>query len=97
VVQIPLPKAAGRDRGTLGARADDVKKAGGIVAEVNAYGQSKIRHCGFMAREQKQPPSLTDGQFVVARTKPSVVDALLLTIRPISIADAVRKGHGLTK
>jgi len=49
------------------------------------------------AREQKRPPLLTDGQFVVAKTKPSVVDALLLTIRPISIADAVRKMHGRTK
>jgi hypothetical protein len=38
-----------------------------------------------------------DERSVVARTKPSVVDALLLTLRPISIAEAVAKRHGRTK
>ena len=66
------------------ARAVTMQKSGGIVAEVNAYGQSKIRHCD----------SRHENKYGLTRTKPSVVDALLLTIRPISIAEAVRKRHG---
>jgi hypothetical protein len=54
-----------------------------------------------MTSKQKRPPLLTscrtDEQSTLARTKPSVVDALLLTLRPISIADPVATRHGRTK
>jgi len=72
-----------------------------ILAKAKADGQSKIRHCRPMRSKQKRPPLLTscctDEQSTVASTKPSVVDALLLTLRPISIADPVATRHGRTK
>ena len=61
--------------------------------------QKKRRHrCGSQRVWPIKNPTLRTQDVrtntVLARPKPSVVDALLLTIRPISIAEAVRKRHG---
>src|SRR5215472_8216490 len=61
--------------------------------------QKKQRHrCGSQRVWPIKNPILRTQDMrtntVLTRTKPSVVDALLLTIRPISIAEAVRKRHG---
>jgi hypothetical protein len=77
------------------------KTGSGIVGEVKAYGQSKVGHCGPKTSKQKLPQSwmrvCRDEECIVATTKPSVVDALLLTLRAISIAEAVANRHGRTK
>jgi hypothetical protein len=85
----------------LGERGDDAKTDSGMVAEPQGCGQSKVRHCAVRTSKQTRPPILMRGctveQPTPASAKPSVVDALLLTLRPISIADAVAKRHGRTK
>jgi hypothetical protein len=93
--------AAFTDRRPLGAPGEDAKQAAASSRKPKRTARSKVRHSRLMTSKQKRPPLLTswrtDEQSTVARTKPSVVDALLLTLRPISIADTVATRHGRTK
>jgi hypothetical protein len=82
--------------GPLGTRGDDAKKK--RPHRCGSRHVWPIKNPTVRAQEMRTNTVLgRTGQFVVGRTKPSVVDAFLLTIRPISIAEPVRKRHGRTK